>query len=116
MKLSIRSKLLGSFFIIITIFTAFSFHDLFHNKKLADTVSQLVSHPLTVTRSVLKANVGIVSMHRSMKDVVLSKNKSQLEEAINIVNAVELLVLSEFKIIKERTTTIKDQILEVWEV
>jgi signal transduction histidine kinase len=59
-------------------------------------------HPLTVSNTVLRINTNIIKIHRAMKDIVLAKNLTQIEEHSKIVDALEKRVLEDFKIINKR--------------
>ncbi len=100
--MTIRNKLTSAFIaliILIVIIGAFSLKEISILSKL--TV-KLYNHPLAVTRSSLQANVNIIKMHRSMKDIVLAKTSAKREAAIQKVNAYETLVYKEYDIITER--------------
>ncbi len=70
--------------------------------SLTGLIDKLYNHPFTVSTSVLNANVNIIAMHRSMKDVVLAMNERQLQDAINIVNQTEKEVYDDFERINDR--------------
>ncbi len=100
--MTIRNKLTSAFIaliILIVIIGAFSLKEISILSKL--TV-KLYNHPLAVTRSSLQANVNIIKMHRSMKDIVLAQNSAKRETAIQKVNVYEALVYKEYDIITER--------------
>ena len=67
---------------------------------LAKTTADLYKHPFTVSNSVSRVEIGIVKMHRSMKDVVLAQNISQIEEYSNEINALEKGLYKEYEILK----------------
>jgi len=63
---------------------------------------KMYKHPLTVTRASLQADVGIVKMHRSMKDVALAKNNKSIQDAKNKVDAYEKDVYSHLDVVTDR--------------
>jgi len=69
---------------------------------LSGLTTKMYRHPFTVSNAVLRVDRGIIKMHRSMKDVALAKNKSEIQKASRIVSEEERMVLEEFKIISER--------------
>ena len=69
---------------------------------LSGITEKMYRHPLTVTRASLQANVGIIKMHRSMKDVALANNVNKLNEAAAIVDQLEKEVMAEYAIVEER--------------
>ena len=68
---------------------------------LANLTTMIYDHPLQVTRAVLNANVGVIKMHRSMKDVALSTNETEMIIAIEMVNRYEQEVYEQIAIIDE---------------
>ena len=97
-----KQKIIISFIITILLIL---FEGLFSINKmveLSDLTQDLYGHPLSVTNSTKTIQTNIISMHRYMKDVVLSKNKEELEKAINHVNNSEKIVYKEFANVFER--------------
>ncbi|QQX79647.1 EAL domain-containing protein [Shewanella sp. KX20019] len=80
------------------------------NRKLADLNDRMYQHPFSVSIAVLEANGDILAMHRYMKDVVLAKNKDELDIAISLVDQHEDEVYRHFEIIKERFLGDKEKI------
>lgn len=70
--------------------------------KLSDLSDKLYDHPFTVTNATKLIESNLISMHRYMKDVALSKNEEELNRAINQVNQSEIVVYKEFDIVFER--------------
>ena len=52
---------------------------------LRNLTSTIYKHPLEVSNAALRASMGVVKMHRSMKDVVLSDEQLPLETAVSYV-------------------------------
>ena len=71
-------------------------------KELNKVTNDIIEHPFTVSKGVRDIKIYINAMHRSMKDVVLSKNKIELNNSINLVNNNEQLIYDNFEIVKER--------------
>jgi PAS domain S-box-containing protein len=71
-------------------------------KTFTNLTSQLYRHPFTVSVTTLEISHHITKMHRSMKDVVLAKNKDELGIAIQVVSLEEKQVYEKFQIIQER--------------
>jgi hypothetical protein len=67
--------------------------------RLAMLTNELYQHPFTVNTAVLRVESGIVSMHRSMKDVALANNLAEIEAAAEKVADVEAAVFDDFDII-----------------
>lgn len=101
-KLPFRLKLLAGFGVIIFNFLIFVIYDQYQDNNSYEKAKAIYEHPLPVTRAALNAKAGILAMHRSMKDVVLSENNNELEAALAIVNNLENEVLAEFNIIQAK--------------
>lgn len=101
MKATIRSKLFATPIIALVLSRGVIAFALVQMNTLANLTEKIYNHPLQVTRAVLQTNVGILRMHRSMKDVALSKNDLQLNEAIEIVDQRESEVYGHLAIVQE---------------
>lgn len=100
--MTIRNKLVAGFvflIVLIVITGAFSLKEI---NILSNLTVKLYNHPLTVTRASLQANVNIIKMHRSMKDIVLARNPVAREAVIQKVNVYEALVYKEYEVITKR--------------
>ena len=73
MKLNIGAKLLLGFAVVLLFTTAVNIYGLTQMNTLAKLTTKMYNHPLRVTDAVLSADVGIVKMHRGMKDVALAR-------------------------------------------
>ncbi len=71
------------------------------SNQIADTANLISRHPLVVSNTASQMNTNIIKMHRSMKDAVLASSEYELDEAITIVNNLELKTLSELDIIDQ---------------
>jgi CheY-like chemotaxis protein/GAF domain-containing protein len=95
-------RLFGSFTLIILLVTGFGVAAINYLSSTTNITARLYQHPFTVATAVLKANASIISMHRSMKDVVLADDEASLQEAVMLVDSYEKDVYQSFEIIKER--------------
>jgi len=101
MKITIRTKLLLAFGLILLLSSAVNIYGLTQMDVLAGLTTKLFNHPLQVTRAVLTANSGIIKMHRSMKDVALANNAEDIEAAHILVQQYEQEVLKQFAIVQK---------------
>jgi len=99
---SVKKKMILGFSGIFLLFIVFGYYTTNQINQLTNTTEKMYQHPLTVTRASLIADVNIVKMHRSMKDVALSKDSLTLESAIKKVSQYEKEVFRQFKIVHER--------------
>lgn len=88
---------------------------------LAELTEKLYYHPYTVSTSVLKARVGIATIHRGIKDVVLSSNAQELDAAVALMEEQEAEVYAQFAVIEERflgdqaDVKAAEQLFEQWQ-
>ncbi len=101
-RISIKARLVWVFIVIIIIFAGFGVFTMFEMNQLGELTNTLYEHPLQVTNAALRASLGVVKMHRSMKDVSLSKTEYDLERAVQAVDEEEKIVYRQLDIIKYR--------------
>ncbi|EDN70477.1 two-component hybrid sensor and regulator [Beggiatoa sp. PS] len=101
MKFTIRAKLLIAFTLILVLTSAVNIYSLIQMEKLAGLTTKIYNHPLQVTRAVLTANTNIIKMHRSMKDVILVQNTTDIEAVQDQVAKYEQEVYKQFAIVKK---------------
>jgi len=94
--------LISGFIVVIILVLVFALMGLQENKKLAVLNDKMYIHPFTVSNKVLEVRIHIVSMHRYMKDVVLTTDEQEVTTAISLVNEHEKEVYRHFVLIKER--------------
>lgn len=100
--MTIRNKLTSGFIVLIILVVITGAFSLKEINILSKLTVKLYNHPLAVTRASLQANVNIIKMHRSMKDVALAKTPAAMQAASLKVTAYEALVYKEYKVITER--------------
>lgn len=101
-NMSIKNRLFISFFLIFLVFIIFSLISIRYIQYVGKLTKDLYDHPLQVSNAALNANLGVIRMHRSMKDVILSQNEIELDNVIDDVNLQEQLVFEEFTVIREQ--------------
>jgi len=70
--------------------------------SLGNLTKTIYRHPLEVSNASLSASMGVVKMHRDMKDVVLSESSESLEKSVALVDEGEKEVFEKLKIIDEK--------------
>ncbi|MCU7834061.1 MAG: response regulator [gamma proteobacterium symbiont of Taylorina sp.] len=100
LKIGIRSGF--AFFGIILITTGIGNFTYYGITQLSEMTSKLYKHPFAVSNAVRDTNGHIIAMHRSMKDVALSKTDAQLEQAVQVVSEYESRALTSLHMIHER--------------
>ncbi len=69
---------------------------------LSGLTTQLYEHPFSVSKAILRIDGNIIRMHRTMKDVVLSNDKNDIEQAVKIVDELESMVLDDFALVDKK--------------
>lgn len=101
-NLTIRFQLLISFGIMITLMISVGLFTRAEMLNLAGLTSKMYNHPLTVSKAVRDANIAMVTMQRDLRNVVLAKNHTTLDQAVENVYACEKMATDSLAIIKER--------------
>jgi methyl-accepting chemotaxis protein len=94
--------LLFGFGVLLLLLIAVSLFVMLKMNHLAGFTTSLYRHPLTVSNAIRDANIDIIKMHRSMKDVAMASNEEQLNAAVAEVDRLEARVFESLKIVKER--------------
>ena len=107
-------QLWSGFSIIILIVTGLGIYSQLQLSNMAEDIDDLYVHPFTVSNSAEKINYNLVSMHRYMKDVVLSIDENELMLAVSKVQFHEQEVLKDFDVIFERFLGDKSQLNQTY--
>jgi len=102
-KFSIKKKLISGFGLILFGVLWMGAESLTTMYNLSNITATMYKYPLTVIKASLQANNGIVKIERSMKDLVLAKNKNDIETAVSAINTYNAEVLAELAIVQEFT-------------
>jgi hypothetical protein len=98
----ITSRLIISFSFLILTFLVFGLYSLYEIRTISGLTKTIYNHPLVVSNSALQSNVAITKMHRDMKDVVLFKSTSRIQQAIAAVDQQEQSVYQYLDIVRDR--------------
>lgn len=101
-RFKIGIKLGCSFAVIIILALGAGISGNYTIKRISENTTELYNHPYAVSTAILRIDCNIVRMHRSMKDVALSRSSSELENAKTQVELCEKKVFQDFEIVKER--------------
>jgi len=96
---TIKSKLIIGFGLSIITLLIVAMFSLTRIGMLGDLTVKMYEHPLAVTRASLEAEVNIIKMHRSMKDLALAPDAAEMEIARKKVDGYEHLVYEHFKVV-----------------
>ena len=101
-KGSMARKLVLGFSLLILIFILYNAYFLYDLKTLSRLTRTIYDHPLVVSNAAMQANVSITKMHRNMKDVVLFKSASRIQQSIAAVNQLERMVYQYLDIVRDK--------------
>ena len=101
-KLSVKSRLLAGFGLPALFMVAIAIYSANKMASLSYMTDRLYNHPFAVSTSVLKIEVAITAMHRSMKDIVLAKGDIQRRNAMSALNDAEKKMYDQFNLLSER--------------
>ncbi len=82
--------------VIIMIIAIYEIHNISEHTKL------IYQHPFLVSNNVKDINIYINAIHHTMKDIVLAKNKEQVDSAIIIINENDRKIHAAFDIVYKR--------------
>ncbi|MBF0188294.1 MAG: MCP four helix bundle domain-containing protein [Magnetococcales bacterium] len=112
-KLNIGQRLGFGFFVLVAMTVILGMMAVSNMKMLSGFTAKLFKHPYAVSTAMLRIDGNIVRMHRSMKDVALSKDAAGMEKAARIVAGYERKVYEDLKIVDERFLGSKDKVREL---
>jgi len=111
-KVNTNQRLIFSFCVLILIFFFYGFFTLIEHRTIFNLTRTLYNHPLAVSNAALQSNVSITKMHRNMKDVVLFKSPTRIQQSITAVGQQETIVYQSLDIIKDLILGDKGKTLE----
>lgn len=88
------SKILVSFVIIIVIALSSAIFTILEMKQLSVNTQKIYTHPFNVSRAIANIKTNIITMHRNMKDIVLTHDHIEM---IKIIEEVQNLEQDSFK-------------------
>ncbi len=100
-KITIRSRIVALFVLSILLFTLFGAFALQRLGTLAELTKTLYEHPLQVSNAALRAQSGIMSIHRNIKDVILSQSQLEANRSIQEIQDDEKEVYRDLALVKE---------------
>ncbi len=92
MLTTVKQRLLAGFGFMVLMLLLLGMFSLNKINMLGQTANDMYNHPMKVYTSILSVEVGIVKIHRDMKDVVLSPDSNMIQVAVNRVSKEEQVV------------------------
>ncbi len=96
-----RKNIIVSFISVSVLLIVFGLISISKMIDLSDLTQKLYEHPLKVTNATKNIQIHLISIHRHMKDVILSKDEKDIIIAIENVRRNEKKVYEEFDIVFE---------------
>lgn len=109
---TVYKKIIAGFALIIALFILAGSVSFIGIHALGNLTSTIYKHPLEVSNASLRANMGVVRMHRTMKDIVLADDAVALENFIVQVTNEEAIVIQNLDIIRNKILGFEGQDLE----
>lgn len=115
-NVKIGTRLGLSYGLITTILIGTSIYSIYSMNRLSELTAKLYRHPFTVSTSMLRVEAGILKMHRSIRDVLLSSDAVSLEGHITKIEQYEQQVYADFDVAQERFLGDKEDIAQARQV
>ena len=101
-RLPISHKLFLVFAIIILLFTLISLNIIIHINRSVDSTKAIYHHPYTVSNSVRDIEKNVISLHRSLNELLLTTDQTEYSQILDIIKLLEININSKFEIVFER--------------
>ena len=109
---TVKRKLILGFVLVIVMFVSFGTISLTEVHTVGNLTETIYKHPLVVSNAALSAGIDMTKMHRSMKDVILSKSAVEFNKASDEANKYEQLVYEQLDVIRDNIIGTEGQNLE----
>ena len=88
-NMKIKSKLALGFGVLIAMIAILGIYAIIEVNKLSGITQKMYNHPFTVSVAVRDVNLKIVTIHKTMQDILLSNNKQQIQNSIQKIDKYE---------------------------
>ena len=92
-------KIFFSFAVVIIVAISSAIFTIIQMKELSINTQKMYTHPFQVSNAVSNIQTSIVTMHRNMKDITLTKNSLEMIKIIESIQTQEESVYANFKLI-----------------
>ena len=100
--MKIKVKLAIGFGTLIAMITAIGLYSIMEVKTLSGLTQKMYKHPFAVSVAVRDVNFEIVSIHKTMNDIILAQNGTDLLNSIEKINQYEKDTFVFFDVLEER--------------
>ena len=111
-NMKIKVKLALGFGVLIMMIAILGIYSIIEIKTLSGITQKMYNHPFTVSVAVRDINLKIVSIHKTMLDIILSENTQEIQNSINKINKYENDTLNYFKVLEKGFLGDKNKIRE----
>ncbi len=101
-KLRIKTRLLGSYAIIIVLMLITGIFALNRLEFVASRTTELYEHPFTVRKNIRDANLNFTKMQYKLKDAVLAQESSTVNTDLKEMFAFEKEFKGNMEVVRER--------------
>lgn len=101
-SLSLKHKLFTIFTGFIIVFSLFGIYAIITKERFAETSETIYEHPMKVSNASLEAINGIIRMQKSMKQLLIVKDKQQFFILVDDINKNERKVYQQLAIVHEQ--------------
>jgi len=115
-KLRIRTRLIGSYAIIVALMIITGVYALDRLGYVASRTTELYNHPFTVRKNIRDANLNFVKMHYKLKDAVLANGGSSVNSDLRDMYSLEKEFKGNMEVVKERFLGKKSDVDDIYRV
>ncbi|WP_166405105.1 response regulator [Desulfonema ishimotonii] len=101
-NITIKNRFILAFTLLLILFLGFCIFSLCEMNRLGELTATLYHHPLRVSNRSLKASMGVVRIHRSLKDAVSAASDMALHDAVQMVRAEEAAVYGHLDVVRQQ--------------
>jgi len=94
-----QKKIILSFVMATTLLLILGVISILKMQELSDITQKIYKHPFAVANATKTIEANLISMHRYMKDVVLSLDENDINNAVGRVNESERIIYKQFTIV-----------------
>ncbi|QTA78633.1 Two component system response regulator/histidine kinase, methyl-accepting receptor domain-containing protein [Desulfonema limicola] len=101
-RFTIQTRLMWAFVIMLFVFIIFGFISIYKMNQLGKLTKTLYEHPFQVSNAALRASMGVIKIHKTMKAIALFESKMELDDAVYQIRDEESLVYKNLDIIEKQ--------------
>jgi len=115
-NMKIKAKLALGFGVLIAMMAILGIYSIIEVKTLSNITQKMYNHPFTVSVAVRDVNLKIVTIHKTMQDIILSTNTQQMQNSIEKINNYENETLQYFNTLEKGFLGDKNKVKEAREL